>query len=89
MESANLPMIGMVHLSPGKWRFLYRYTDCSRINKETKMTVVVTSHVADWLEGREKTDGKESKDAPDVEDTDREESLSAMVEDKRQGECEI
>ncbi len=53
------------------------------------MTVVVTSHVADWLEGREKTDGKESKDAPDVEDADREESLSAMVEDKRQGECEI
>src|ERR1700733_3384871 len=29
-ESANLPMIGMVHLSPGKWPFLYLYTDCSK-----------------------------------------------------------
>jgi hypothetical protein len=45
MESANLPMIGIVHLSPGKWRFLYLYTDCSRRRRARMMAVVVQSHV--------------------------------------------
>lgn len=36
--SANLPIIGIVHLSPGKWAFFALYTTCSRIRRE--MTIV-------------------------------------------------
>jgi len=46
IESANLPMMGMVQLSPGRCFFLYRYTYCSRIRRVRRMARVVLVHVA-------------------------------------------
>lgn len=40
-ESANLPMMGIVQLSPGRFFFLYRYTDCSRARRAKMMATVV------------------------------------------------
>ena len=45
-ESANLPMMGIVQLSPGRCFFLYRYTDCSRARSAKMMASVVYIHVA-------------------------------------------
>jgi hypothetical protein len=41
IESANLPMMGIVQLSPGRCFFLYRYTDCSRARSAKMMARVV------------------------------------------------
>ena len=45
-ESANLPMTGMVQASPGRCRFLYLYTDCSRARSARTIASVVYNHVA-------------------------------------------
>ncbi len=41
IESANLPMMGIVQLSPGRCLFLYRYKDCSRTRRVKRMAMVV------------------------------------------------
>jgi hypothetical protein len=41
IESANLPMMGIVQLSPGRLLFLYRYTDCSRARRAKTMAMAV------------------------------------------------
>jgi len=41
IESANLPMMGIVQLSPGRFFFLYRYMDCSRARRAKRMARVV------------------------------------------------
>lgn len=48
-ESANLPMRGIVHLSPGKCPFFCLYTDCSRISSPSRIAPVVAIHVAAGL----------------------------------------
>jgi hypothetical protein len=44
-ESANFPMIGIVHESPGRCLFLYLYTDCSRRSKVNVIAAVVKSQL--------------------------------------------
>lgn len=46
IESANLPISGIVHLSPGKCCFLCLYTDCSRMRRATRTAPVVHNQVA-------------------------------------------
>lgn len=48
MESANLPMIGIVHFAPGRCDFLYRYTDCSSASNVKTTATEVQSHVEDF-----------------------------------------
>jgi hypothetical protein len=69
IESANLPMRGIVHLSPGKCCFFCLYTACSRTRRETRTAPVVQSQVVIG----EDTLRKEGmcmleRDAPAVED---------------------
>jgi len=41
VESANRPMMGIVHVSPGRCRFLYRQTACSKARMLPRTAAVV------------------------------------------------
>jgi hypothetical protein len=70
IESANLPMRGIVHLSPGKCCFLCLYTDCSRTSRAMRMAPVVQSQVVIGPEGKVGNEGMGilERDAPAVDD---------------------
>lgn len=71
-ESANFPMIGIVHVAPGKCAFLYLYTDCSRTRRAATTANEVYNHddpaspglkksvgIGNALRGDAMSDGKE------------------------------
>ena len=43
-ESANFPMMGIVHVDPGRCAFLYLYTDCSSTRREATTANDVYNH---------------------------------------------
>lgn len=45
IESANFPIRGIVHLSPGKCCFFCLYKACSKISRATRTAPVVQSQV--------------------------------------------
>lgn len=89
-DSANLPMRGIVQVAPGRWRFLYRYTACSRMRREITMVATVYSHEyeeergADRKEDTRKEWRASAREVEEATDAETERSMVCSDEGRRE-----